>query len=249
MSLPLMTSALELLSEPYSLLASELESVLSNPEDLYSNVHLNDMLSVIINKLDAIKFSYDLDADQLSELSACTATTYQTIIDAFKVEFPSTADAIESEFPESSMPFLAEIIYKYLYIGRRQLLMNYLISTTIGKRVQLAKGFRTPDFKKDITYQAIRSEFPIKNPDYYVLLMNYNQLSLDILTDEGLDIMDIFNSTDLTEDEHDALTSLFNNNGVEAYQEITKSLVASFSFQEFVSSFRFSLATEIKAVS
>jgi hypothetical protein len=248
MSLPILSGSLDLISESYSVLATELESVLSNPKDLYSNVQLNDILALLTNKIDSIKFSYDIDEEQSDDLRTLANTSYQTIIDAFKAEFPETADVIETEFNDSSNAFLAELIYKHLYIGRRSLLMAYLVDTTLRNRTTLAKSYRTPDSKKDITYQAIRSEFPIRNPDYYILLMNYNQICEDILTDENLDIMDIFNNTDLSEDESDALERLFTGNGVSAIQEIMKSLISSFSYSEFVSSYRFALANEIKHV-
>jgi hypothetical protein len=248
MSLPIMSGSLDLIAESYSVLATELESTLSSPKDLYSNVQLNDILALLVNKIDNIKLSYDIDDEQSDELRTLANTSYQTILDAFKTEFPETADAIETEFQDSSNTFLAEVIYKYLYIGRRSLLMTYLVDATLRNRAALAKSYRTPDSKKDITYQAIRSEFPIRNPDYYILLMNYSQICEDILTDENLDIMDIFNNTDLSEDESDALEQLFTGNGVSAIQVIVKSLIESFSYSEFVSSFRLALANEVKHV-
>ena len=249
MATPIMSGSMDLIQESYSVLSSELESILSNPEDLYTNVRLSDIMAVLLNRIDNIRLNYDIDSDQEEDLRTLSNTIYQTVIDAFKEEFPDTADSIETEFQDGSNAFLSEIIYKYLYIGRRNLLLDYAVSTTLSKRTNLAKSYRTPDSKKDITYQAIRADFPIRNPDYYILLMNYSSICNDILLDENLDIMDIFNNTDLTEDEADTFERLFTGNGVEVAKVIMSSLTKSFAYPEFLNAYKLALANEIKSVS
>lgn len=247
MSYPILTGgSFDFIRESYTLLAEELEDVLRQPKELFSNSIKNDILGGILAKVDNALLVYDLDTDQKDEVRTLGETAYATILEAFKNEFVSSADSIETAFSDISQRSLAETIYKYIYLQRRDVLMAYLLSEFFNNRAQFSKQYKTVDSKKDITYQSIRSELTIKNPDYYILLMNYTSIVNDILTDDETSIIDIFTSVEMGEEEAEMLNALFEGSAPDARAIMVESLLSSDFYHDFLSDFRFQLSNVIK---
>ena len=246
MSLNTLSANPDIMRENYDVLASELESLLSQPSELFTRLGHSDVLSILQGKMDNIRVNYDIDYDGQQELRSLEEDINGTILNTFKKEFVDHADTIDTEFSDSSLKGVAAFIYQYLYIGRKDLLLNYLLEYTLTNRAAIAKRYKTNDSKKDITYQAIRAELVIRNPDYYILIMHSHSICEDVLFDEELDLLEVFELTDMSEDESDITERLFEYNGTLAMQTLSNSLKDSAYFNDFKNTFKSRLSDVIK---
>lgn len=246
-----MTSLDGLIREGYSILQIELDSTLSNPLDLFYGRIPTDVLTVLLDKIKAIKLGYpeEFDYDVMQSLIGLEQEIYSKIIKVFEDEFLNGESYILDNFSEISTHSIVNFIYKYFYIYRKSILDEYLADTIFVNKINLAKSYKTSLAKKDITYQAIRTELKVSSPDLYIVIMHAADICEDLLLVEGLDIRDVFSHSSLTETETELVEKLFEYNGVQVCQVLTDSLVKSDAYSQYKCFFKnhmFNIARKIK---
>lgn len=239
-----------ILREGYSILEIELESTLENVNELYFGRTPSDILTVLLKKIKLVKLGYpqEFDYDVMQELIALENTIYVKIIAAFEKEFFNGELYFAEHFQDISSHTIADFIYKYFYLQRREIVDNYLSNTLFANRTNLAKRYKTSAAKKDITYQAIRSELKVSSPDLYIVVMHACNICEDLLLDDNLDIVTLFGHSELDETEEELLHRLFEFNGVDICQILTNNLRSSTSFDYYKSLFKnhvFNMAQKI----
>ena len=242
MTLPIISGDRDIIRENYVLLANELDSTLSleNVGELFAPESPSDLLGALMVKIDSAKQYDDLDFDTANELNELEEEIFNSIRLAFGTEFPELADLLYTEFNDISQNPLIEFIYKFFYIKRRELCLNFLVERVLTKRSTLVKAYKTAEIKKDLSYQTAKSEMKeLKNSEYYVLLMSAGELVEDILGDDSLTYATVLGYTDMEEEELEISDILCNNlNGTTAMTNIYQSLVNSEYLDEFKATFK-----------
>lgn len=245
-----LTTPDSILREGYSILEIELESTLENVNELYFGRTPSNILSVLLKKIKAVKLGYpeEFDYDVMQELIALEDTIHVKIISAFEKEFFDGELYFSEHFQDISSHIIADFIYKYFFLQRRQVVDSYLANTLFVNRTNLAKRYKTSAAKKDITYQAIRSELTVSSPDLYIVVMHACNICEDLLLDDNLDIITLFSHYELEEAEEELFHRLFEYNGVSVCQTLTTNLRNSTSFDYYKSLFKnhvFNMAQKI----
>ena len=233
----------------YEVIQEDIDQVLTDPRELFTSAPLSDSLGLLQNKVDAVRIAYELDYETQNEIRELQDTINNSVIAAFGKEFPMLADAIDTNTIGVSITPIAEFVYGQLYLLRKKHFMTFLLEYVLSNRSALAKRYKTADSKKDIGYQKVRAEVEVRNPEYYLLVLNSNEICDDILGDENTDILDMMQRIEFTEDEEMIYQSLFEYNGLEAYQLFTNSLLTSPYYDEFRSTFKVNLLNAIKKLS
>ena len=233
----------------YEIIQEDIDQVLSDPRELFTTAPLSDSLGLLQNKVDAVRIGYELDYETQNDIRELQDSINTTVLTAFGKEFPMLVDAIDTNFSGVSVTPITEFIYGQLYLLRKAHFMTFMLDFVLSNRANLAKRYKTPDSKKDIGYQKVRAEVTVRNPEYYLLILNSNELCDDILGDENTDISEIMTRIDLTEDQEEVAYSLFEHNGTEAFQQLAKSLLTSPYYDEFKSTFKVNLLNGIKKLS
>lgn len=229
-----------IIQEGYSILEIELESTLSNPNELYLGRIPTDILTVLLNKIKLVKLGYpdDFDYDVMQSLIALEDAVYEKIITAFEIEFFNGEAYIIENFQDISKNIIADFIYRHFYLHRKNLLDEFLANTIFVNKTNLAKPYKTSVAKKDITYQAIRNELVVSSPDLYIVVMHAGNICEDLLLDDSLDIKTIFTHSNLDEEDEELVKRLFEFNGIEMCQMLTNNLRYSNSYEQFKSLFK-----------
>jgi hypothetical protein len=252
MTLAIISGDRDIIRENYVLLADELDSTLSldNIGELFSADPVSDLLGALMVKIDSAKQIEDLDYDTQNELKELEDEISESITIAFSNEFPDLADVLNTEFNETSKNPLVEFIYKYFYIKRREVCLNYLLEKTLSAKSSFIKKYKTGDIKRDLGYQTAKSEMKdLKNPEHYILLLAANDIIADLLGDDNLNIHELLTMTDMEEDELEiSLVLCDNDSGVLAMNTIYNSLINSNYLDEFRSAFKNALFNRLVMV-
>ena len=76
----------DILREAYDILFTEFEESLENPLDIFQEVGKTDILNVLIDKINNVKLSYELDEDSLLKLNNLEEEIYSTVLTKFDKE-------------------------------------------------------------------------------------------------------------------------------------------------------------------
>lgn len=251
MAVPFSGNVSEYLSESYSVLMEELEEQLESPTDLLSPHSKNDILSPLINRIDYILSEYeeDLDGDDKNQIRGQVNVVLSKVLEVFYREFPEMADSIDTLFPESAQSMVVTAIYKILYLRRREVLFNFVYEYILSNKKDLVKRYNSSEMRKDLVYQVLRNDYPLKNSDYYTLVIMHDEIVRDILGDSNLGLSEIIMYTELHIEDEEVLLELSTFNDISLADVFCTSLTDSTFFDNFLDSIRSSLIDHIKALS
>ena len=92
---------------------------------------------------------------------------------------------------------------------------------------------------KDLTYNHIKNRIELKNTNYYTLFYCYKEILTSILEADNISILEVFQSSSLSQEELEVLETIFeNSNQTEEYVKYMKGLsTVPEYYNEFCSEF------------
>ncbi|BDH16441.1 MAG: hypothetical protein [Bacteriophage sp.] len=240
----------DILREAYDILVTEFEESLENPLDIFQEVGKTDILNVLIDKINNVKLSYELDEDSLLKLNNLEEKIYSTVLTKFDKEINNFINDddnkvnIFEDIEDISLKLLSLFIYNNFYLNRTKVLEEFIIGKILNDKTSFSKRYKTPDTIKDITYKAIRSELNTKNQECYIILMYLNEIISDILNDENITVSEILIFNNPTESEEELTELLFSNTNTDKLigQILSQSLLKN---NEFLNNFNSVIKTRM----
>lgn len=217
----------EFIYESYTLLFEELEGLLSDPSELFTSMERNDIFSVLSNRLDTIQLYHNdlLTQDELEVMKVQRTELLSAVMQHFEKEFPMMEDFLQLEYSENHHQTLAYLIYKLFYMKRKDLLETFVIDKILLNRNDLVERYKGVDIRQDLAYKALRAEGGFVNTSYYTILVCYNEIIEEYLTDESLSLDEIGSFYYLTEAEYDLFETInASDNGLAFVKQLVESM-------------------------